>query len=987
MKNRAIFNLLLIIFPVSLLAQSSYNDYTSNDKKNIFYDDFSTNDYNWPIGTFENCRTYTFKPGYYELKSTCKSVVSVYFNNAGSFKINENEDFELEISMMFISGEENNANSIGWGKDNSNENKFKFGFSANGYFIFNKYYNDAWIDIKPWTTSDVIKKNDYNILTVRKVGDKYYFFINKVYVHSCAFEPFFGQRVDFSGNQNSVVRVDYIRISSLNKKNSSDYQLTGNISKKGGAASPTDFGGYSDSDREKIFTEDFSTNNYSWPVGTFDDCRTYTYYRGYYEIKSTCKTSSAIVNFNKNKGFNIDQSRDFEIETSMMYVSGTDNKFYGIAWGKNETIDERFNFGFSANGYFLINKYKNYEWHDFKPWTLSSLVKKNDYNKLTIRKIDNTYYFFLNNVFVYSCPFEPFFGQRLDFTADMGTELRIKYINISYLGKQKDNQPIIAQKVDNFEVNLPPILTIQDIALSKNLLNAGESAQLSITLKNIGEGDANNVYVNLSGDLAGLTFPSKTNFPNIAKSGGVQTINIPITSGIDLPTAQALLKIEVVEPNFKVKIQGKQVKFPTREFLKPELLLAKFAVVENLSANPNNQIDINEQIDVKFAVQNVGQGNAEDVNVVVTNNQPGVMLLGFVDNTGKLIRRNPTYGEIASGKYETVTYRYFVNSEFTSNQLVFNIKANEKINRYGFAQDKSVEINKTLQEEGYIRTVSNTTESKISGKVVIEDIPDFVSDVDQNIPVNNALNDKTFAVIIGNEAYTREIKVNYALNDARIFKQYLQKSLGLPTNNIHYMENATFGEILDGMKWINDVIKAYNGQAKVIFYYAGHGMPDEQTKSAYMLPVDGNSQNPATAVKLADIYSKLTEYPSQSVTVFLDACFSGASRESAGTMLASGRGVKIKPVNELLKGKLVVFSAATGDETAFPYSEKQHGLFTYFLLKKLQETKGGATLNDLSSYVITNVTQQSVVVNKKSQTPQVNTSTEVQASWQTFKLK
>lgn len=541
---------------------------------------------------------------------------------------------------------------------------------------------------------------------------------------------------------------------------------------------------------------------------------------------------------------------------------------------------------------------------------------------------------------------------------------------------------------DNFLLNLPPILSIQDISFSNNFLRAGETAKLSITLKNIGAGDANNVYVNLSSDLTGLKFNSRTNFPVIEKSGGIQKISIDINGSLDLPTTEAILKIEVIEPNFRVRITGKQVKFPTKEFLKPELLLAKFAVIENLSANPNNQIDINEQIDLKFAVQNIGQGIAENVNVSVSNNQIGVMLLGVVDNFGNLIRKNPSFDLINIGKFETITYRYFVNSEFTSNQLVFTINTTEKQNKFGFAQTKSVEINKILQEEGYIRTIAiANNDNLIKGNVIIEDIPDFVSDVDQNIPVNSISNGKTFAVIIGNEVYSKEIKVKYALNDARIFRQYLQKTFGLPNNNIHYIENATFGQILDALKWINAVIKAYNGEAKVIFYYAGHGLPDEQTKSAFILPVDGSSQNTETAVKLADIYSKLAEYQSNSVTILLDACFSGATRELSETMLAQGRGVRIKPKNDLLTGNLVVLSATTGDETAFPYIEKQHGLFTYYLLKKLQESKGGATLNELSSYIITNVTQKSVVVNKKSQTPQVNTSQQFQNTWKTLMLK
>jgi hypothetical protein len=391
-------------------------------------------------------------------------------------------------------------------------------------------------------------------------------------------------------------------------------------------------------------------------------------------------------------------------------------------------------------------------------------------------------------------------------------------------------------------------------------------------------------------------------------------------------------------------------------------------------------------VDVKFAIQNIGQGSAENINISLINNQAGVMLLGVVDNAGNLIRKNPFLPNLASGKFESITYRYFINSEFASNQLTFNITFTEKHGKYGVSQSKSVEINKVLQEEGYIRTVAQTNDNLNNQKVVIEDIPDFVSDVDQNIPVNTIVNDRTFAVIIGNEVYSKEIKVKYALNDARVFKQYALKTLGIPSKNITYIENATFGQMLDALKWINDVIKAYNGQAKVIFYYAGHGMPDEQTRSSYLLPVDGNAQNAATAVKLADVYSKLTEYSSVSLNVFLDACFSGAARDQ-NSMLADGRGVKLTPNSDLLTGNLVVLSASSGNETAYPYAEKQHGLFTYYLLKKLKDSKGNATLRDLSDYIITNVTQQSVVINKKPQTPQVNYSIDIQNKWQSNTLK
>ena len=117
----------------------------------------------------------------------------------------------------------------------------------------------------------------------------------------------------------------------------------------------------------------------------------------------------------------------------------------------------------------------------------------------------------------------------------------------------------------------------------------------------------------------------------------------------------------------------------------------------------------------------------------------------------------------------------------------------------------------------------------------------------------------------------------------------------------------------------------------------------------------------------------------------MDACFSGSKREQG--MLASARGVALKAKAGQPKGNMVVFSAAQGDETAYPYTAKQHGMFTYYLLKKLQETKGDVTLQELGNYITTNVKQQSVLENNKMQSPCVMPATDVADNWKNWKLK
>lgn len=92
-------------------------------------------------------------------------------------------------------------------------------------------------------------------------------------------------------------------------------------------------------------------------------------------------------------------------------------------------------------------------------------------------------------------------------------------------------------------------------------------------------------------------------------------------------------------------------------------------------------------------------------------------------------------------------------------------------------------------------------------------------------------------------------------------------------------------------------------------------------------------------------------------------------------------------INRNRNEKMLVFSAAQGDETAHKMEEKHHGLFTYYLLKELQTTGGDVDMGTLTEYVTKQRKRQSVVINNKKQTPTVIPSQSLMNSWQTMKLK
>lgn len=306
----------------------------------------------------------------------------------------------------------------------------------------------------------------------------------------------------------------------------------------------------------------------------------------------------------------------------------------------------------------------------------------------------------------------------------------------------------------------------------------------------------------------------------------------------------------------------------------------------------------------------------------------------------------------------------------------------------------------TVRKDGELKLIKNplkdgskimiaeggaSLDNKKQRGAVVSRYPKPESDVDKNIPVAQKQAENTFAFIICNENYA-DAPVPYSLNDGRMFKEYCQKSLGLPEKNINMYEDATFGNIITAIEKMKSIADAYDGEASVIFYYAGHGFPDDKQQTAYLLPIDGDASSiTTTGYPLAKLYEEIAGLNLKSSIVFLDACFSGAKREDQ--MLASSRGVAIKVKEEAPQGKMVVFSAAQGDETAHQLEDMHHGLFTYYLLKGIQNAGGDPDMGTLTEYVTKQVKRQSVVINNKKQTPTVIPSQSLSGSWQTMKLR
>jgi formylglycine-generating enzyme required for sulfatase activity len=235
-------------------------------------------------------------------------------------------------------------------------------------------------------------------------------------------------------------------------------------------------------------------------------------------------------------------------------------------------------------------------------------------------------------------------------------------------------------------------------------------------------------------------------------------------------------------------------------------------------------------------------------------------------------------------------------------------------------------------------------------------------------PVNN----DAIAVIIGNKTYDGSIpEVSFAHNDADAFRKFVIEGLGYRDGNIIDLRDATFNQMVtvfgndkthEGKLF--DYVRP--GESDVTVFYSGHGVPGLKDKQAYLLPRDGDpNRAEISGYPIATLYKNLNELPARTIRVFIDACFSGETPK--GMLVRSASGISVTPKLPKGSSRMVILTAAQGDQLASWDEDAKHGLFTKHLLealygaadgKKYGDSDGKVSLKEVGTYLKREMTYQ-----------------------------
>ena len=240
---------------------------------------------------------------------------------------------------------------------------------------------------------------------------------------------------------------------------------------------------------------------------------------------------------------------------------------------------------------------------------------------------------------------------------------------------------------------------------------------------------------------------------------------------------------------------------------------------------------------------------------------------------------------------------------------------------------------------------NNRSKKTVNVKVDIKSI-DVAEQLEKLDPrkIKGKRNSNAVALIIGVEKYTNAPEANYANLDAKFFAEYAKKAFGVKSSNLKLLidQDASLVKTLSTLsKWLPS--RMMEGETDLIIFFAGHGLASPNGEKLYLLAQDSDTELlDRTALSRDELFKEILKYKPKSVTMFLDTCYSGVSRDEK-TLLASARPIRIsvKETNEVPEN-FTIFSASQLDQISSSIKEAKHGIFSYYLMKGLE---GKADLN------------------------------------------
>lgn len=197
-------------------------------------------------------------------------------------------------------------------------------------------------------------------------------------------------------------------------------------------------------------------------------------------------------------------------------------------------------------------------------------------------------------------------------------------------------------------------------------------------------------------------------------------------------------------------------------------------------------------------------------------------------------------------------------------------------------------------------------------------------------------------VVVGIDAYSYVPPVLGAEPNAKAWYDYLTRTRGAAPGNIKLLlgVDATRDDMLDAAQ---AAAAKVGPKGTLWFVFVGHGAPSSDGKDGLLVGVDAQQKAASLqkrSLRRQELLAALAKSRADSISVILDACFSG--RGPDGASIAPGLQPLVTVASPVaLDPRIVVLTAARGDQFAGSLPGANRPAFSYLALGALRGWAGG----------------------------------------------
>lgn len=334
-------------------------------------------------------------------------------------------DFSLDLRIKYASGTDNRGYGFNLGRD-GNKAYHTLSVSGNQWYIVSSYTGSEWSSRVSWTEDPaLVKRDDYNMLSLRKIGSQWFFLINGEVVDQAALARPENSTVGIHLPSGSAIEADSLRVAYLTESEKQRAALAAQLEEQLHARRIKSGPALED------FVETFEDNRNEWPWISEGETWSGKIQDG--ALHWANRSDGAQITYIQKP---VNARADYELSLRFTHLAGPIDNSIGIKFGRSDDGAREQFFGIAPNGYYIFQVWDDGVSTTPIPWTKIDLVKP-EANEIVLRKVHDRAFLHVNGQLLADIPAPELFGGATGVSISGGMTVAFDELAIRYFSRTR----------------------------------------------------------------------------------------------------------------------------------------------------------------------------------------------------------------------------------------------------------------------------------------------------------------------------------------------------------------------------------------------------------------------------------------------------------------------------------------------------------------------------------------------------------------------